>query len=427
MDAAHATLTMDPNDSAGGAPTPLPSAQAAKNGLFASAARTGPSPPPPGLGGLAAASRGAGRATSVAKGCSCCGAPQKRVPTCGALSHPCLVGNPRCMERTAQEREALQLRGTGARRDRGSRGGHGAGRGRVPGKRRRLAYPLHADANAGGAQRDAGDRVAGAGADASADAGAGVGGGGHAAVVALPSHLGESPVAQARAVAGRRGAASDTEDGALVDDGGFGHQLRRHQADGVAFLWQQCVQNPTAFAAGPGSGAILAHKDGEGKKLQIIAFLHTVMHAAPLGHRPKNAVIAVPGVKVAAWGAEFEKWSAGGVAVFVARPDDATDQEKEQQVRPPLRSAGRRAVVHSTPHQRSSPALVRARAACTLHGRGRDRWLLLPVVGWPVGRLPVANRAAHDAWRRRQPTCPRHAWNSAAPLSCVCVCVSFGS
>ncbi|PAA57391.1 hypothetical protein BOX15_Mlig013427g1, partial [Macrostomum lignano] len=110
---------------------------------------------------------------------------------------------------------------------------------------------------------------------------------------------------------------ADTRDVEAGDDGGelydvvvdrrLTARLRRHQRDGVAFLYS-CVLGSQV----PGSyGAILADAMGLGKTLQSISLVWTLLHSSPYSAtKPlvRRALIVTPGSLVANWRLEFYKW-----------------------------------------------------------------------------------------------------------------------
>uniref|UniRef100_H2Y5N4 Transcriptional regulator ATRX n=1 Tax=Ciona savignyi TaxID=51511 RepID=H2Y5N4_CIOSA len=84
--------------------------------------------------------------------------------------------------------------------------------------------------------------------------------------------------------------------------------LKPHQVEGIKFLWRNVVENVNRANRGKGDGCILAHCMGLGKTLQVIAFLHTVLHSP---HLPKlrTALVVCPLGTVLNWCKEIDMWT----------------------------------------------------------------------------------------------------------------------
>ncbi|XP_043913189.1 transcriptional regulator ATRX [Protopterus annectens] len=86
-------------------------------------------------------------------------------------------------------------------------------------------------------------------------------------------------------------------------------KLKPHQVDGVQFMWDCCCESLSKAKTSHGSGCILAHCMGLGKTLQVVAFLHSVLHGDKLEFR--TALVVCPLNTVLNWLNEFEKWQEG--------------------------------------------------------------------------------------------------------------------
>uniref|UniRef100_H2Y5N7 Transcriptional regulator ATRX n=1 Tax=Ciona savignyi TaxID=51511 RepID=H2Y5N7_CIOSA len=84
--------------------------------------------------------------------------------------------------------------------------------------------------------------------------------------------------------------------------------MKPHQVEGIKFLWRNVVENVNRANRGKGDGCILAHCMGLGKTLQVIAFLHTVLHSP---HLPKlrTALVVCPLGTVLNWCKEIDMWT----------------------------------------------------------------------------------------------------------------------
>lgn len=93
----------------------------------------------------------------------------------------------------------------------------------------------------------------------------------------------------------------------------FADYLKKHQIDGILFMWQQLIQ------MGQNRGALLAHTMGLGKTLQVITLLHTIATAAASNDKKtyeqipehlrisKTLILSPPGL-VDNWCDEFHRW-----------------------------------------------------------------------------------------------------------------------
>ena len=93
--------------------------------------------------------------------------------------------------------------------------------------------------------------------------------------------------------------------------------LRKHQREGVAFMYE-CVMGMKDYE---GEGAILADEMGLGKTLQTIALLWTLLKQNPVYEAPpvvRKALIVCPVTLIKNWRKEFKKWlGSDRIGVFV--------------------------------------------------------------------------------------------------------------
>ncbi|XP_078494197.1 uncharacterized protein LOC778547 isoform X2 [Ciona intestinalis] len=84
--------------------------------------------------------------------------------------------------------------------------------------------------------------------------------------------------------------------------------LKPHQVEGIKFLWRNVIESVARANKSRGDGCILAHCMGLGKTLQVVAFLHTVLHSP---HLPKQrtALVVCPLGTVLNWAREFDMWT----------------------------------------------------------------------------------------------------------------------
>ncbi|CAH0387949.1 unnamed protein product [Bemisia tabaci] len=82
--------------------------------------------------------------------------------------------------------------------------------------------------------------------------------------------------------------------------------LKKHQVEGLRFMWNSCFESIKLVNSSAGSGCVLAHCMGLGKSLQIVALVHTIMCHPQLNLR--TVLIICPKTVVLNWGDEFKKW-----------------------------------------------------------------------------------------------------------------------
>lgn len=82
--------------------------------------------------------------------------------------------------------------------------------------------------------------------------------------------------------------------------------LKKHQIDGVKFMYDTCYGSVDSIEKYPGSGCILAHCMGLGKTLQLIALLHTIIRYAQL--KTNKILVICPKSTVMNWADEIQRW-----------------------------------------------------------------------------------------------------------------------
>lgn len=82
--------------------------------------------------------------------------------------------------------------------------------------------------------------------------------------------------------------------------------LKKHQIDGVKFMYDTCYGSVDSIEKFPGSGCILAHCMGLGKTLQLIALLHTLIRYAQL--KTNKILVICPKSTVMNWADEIQRW-----------------------------------------------------------------------------------------------------------------------
>lgn len=113
----------------------------------------------------------------------------------------------------------------------------------------------------------------------------------------------------------------------VVIDPFLGKHLRKHQQEGVKFLYE-CVMGLRDFN---GQGAVLADEMGLGKTLQTIALIWTLLKQNPIYGSEgviKKALIVCPVTLIDNWKNEFRKWLGNeriGVFVAESKKDKLTD------------------------------------------------------------------------------------------------------
>ena len=85
--------------------------------------------------------------------------------------------------------------------------------------------------------------------------------------------------------------------------------LKKHQFDGIKFMWDACYENVDMIQKGSkGSGCVLAHCMGLGKTLQVVTLVHTLLtHSEKT--LTKRVLILAPKNVLTNWRAEFAKWT----------------------------------------------------------------------------------------------------------------------
>nr|XP_018999813.1 DNA repair and recombination protein RAD54B [Kwoniella mangroviensis CBS 8507]OCF63274.1 DNA repair and recombination protein RAD54B [Kwoniella mangroviensis CBS 8507] len=94
----------------------------------------------------------------------------------------------------------------------------------------------------------------------------------------------------------------------VVVDPILGSLLRKHQKEGVQFMYS-CVMGYTAAEA---EGCILADDMGLGKTLQSITLMHTLLYQSPFDNQSQTiqkVLIVCPVTLVENWRKEFKKWT----------------------------------------------------------------------------------------------------------------------
>eukprot|EP00804_Cyclotella_cryptica_P008504 CCRYP_004001-RA/>CCRYP_004001-RA protein AED:0.04 eAED:0.04 QI:1833/1/1/1/0.53/0.43/16/4826/778 len=96
--------------------------------------------------------------------------------------------------------------------------------------------------------------------------------------------------------------------------------LMEHQIEGVRFCWTRICENLAEERGDEVRGAILAHSMGEGKSIQTISLLHTLLTHPSLVHSSAStngrtrkriihkALLIAPVNTLANWESEFKKW-----------------------------------------------------------------------------------------------------------------------
>lgn len=86
-------------------------------------------------------------------------------------------------------------------------------------------------------------------------------------------------------------------------------KLKKHQVEGIEFMYQSCYGDINTIDKFPGSGCILAHCMGLGKTLQLIALLHTLIRYPKL--KTNRVLVLCPKSTVLNWFEEFSRWLKG--------------------------------------------------------------------------------------------------------------------
>jgi transcriptional regulator ATRX len=101
----------------------------------------------------------------------------------------------------------------------------------------------------------------------------------------------------------------ETKEVLLEVDPHLATKLKKHQIEGIKFMWNACFESCAAIQKSPnsGSGCILSHCMGLGKTFSIIALVHTLM-AHQDRTMMKRVLIVAPKNTIANWQAEFHQW-----------------------------------------------------------------------------------------------------------------------
>ncbi|KAI3379327.1 hypothetical protein SNEBB_003154 [Seison nebaliae] len=85
-------------------------------------------------------------------------------------------------------------------------------------------------------------------------------------------------------------------------------KLKKHQVEGVKFMWENCFESIDGLNKTSGTGCILAHCMGMGKTLQVISLIHTLVKYQDLTHI-HHIIIAAPLNTLLNWKKEIEYWT----------------------------------------------------------------------------------------------------------------------
>lgn len=83
--------------------------------------------------------------------------------------------------------------------------------------------------------------------------------------------------------------------------------LKKHQADGIKFMWECCFESLKKLKTSEGTGCILAHCMGLGKSLQIISLAYTLLTNS-LATEVNTVLIKAPCSTILNWVNEFNIW-----------------------------------------------------------------------------------------------------------------------
>ncbi|CAG0880380.1 unnamed protein product [Cyprideis torosa] len=83
--------------------------------------------------------------------------------------------------------------------------------------------------------------------------------------------------------------------------------LKKHQVEGIRFMYDCLIENVEQAKKNPGGGCILAHCMGLGKTLQVVTFLHTVLTSDEFPQL-RTCLVLAPYNTILNWVAEFQKW-----------------------------------------------------------------------------------------------------------------------
>ena len=100
-----------------------------------------------------------------------------------------------------------------------------------------------------------------------------------------------------------------TEEPLVTVDKELARVLKKHQLDGIQFMWDACYDMVGMIEKGDkGNGCVLAHCMGLGKTLQVVTLVHTLL-AHSDKTLTKRVLILVPKNVLTNWRAEFAKWT----------------------------------------------------------------------------------------------------------------------
>ena len=85
-------------------------------------------------------------------------------------------------------------------------------------------------------------------------------------------------------------------------------QLKKHQIEGIKFMYSATIESAQQLCTTEGSGCILAHSMGLGKTLQVIAFVHSLMTSAPTKEDIRYVLVICPKNTSRNWASEFNNW-----------------------------------------------------------------------------------------------------------------------
>lgn len=102
---------------------------------------------------------------------------------------------------------------------------------------------------------------------------------------------------------------TETKEPLVQIDQAFVKILKPHQIQGVKFMYDCTIESVQRLKKhNHSSGCILAHSMGLGKTLQVVVFLHTLLHNQHIKNTIKTVLILVPLNVIKNWANEFYKW-----------------------------------------------------------------------------------------------------------------------